>query len=143
MTGYLSADTYDDIVRFGEGRLAGRTNLRGSKQLICTVYYCMTRQKREDDSWGGVTAEAMRASSDHCRVEQEAPTGESVAFQIIHTWFERKQEVGPNLKQRIFSLAPLDVDRGICSWPITTKVPVRTVHDKVRSVFGSYSIYLD
>jgi len=40
------------------------------------------------------TAEAMRASGDHCRVEEDAPTGESVAFQIIHTRFERKERGG-------------------------------------------------
>ena len=31
-------DTHDDVVRFGEGRFTSRTDLRGSKQLICAVY---------------------------------------------------------------------------------------------------------
>lgn len=37
------------------------------------------------------TAEAMRASGDDCRVKQDAPTGESVAFQIVHTRFREKR----------------------------------------------------
>jgi len=40
-----SLDTHDDVVRFGEGRLASGTDLCGSKQLICTVYCYITRQK--------------------------------------------------------------------------------------------------
>ena len=47
MIGNASLDTYDDVVRFSEGRLASGTDLRGSEQLICTVYCYITRQKRE------------------------------------------------------------------------------------------------
>ena len=48
----MSLDTHDDVVRLGEGRLAGGTHLRGGEQLVCTVDCRRTRKKRDDAAEG-------------------------------------------------------------------------------------------